>query len=394
MNAGSQYNERTRRLRESMRARGIDALICLKPESSFYLSGFNPIIYSHPVIAILPLEGEPVLLVHALRDDHARASAWVRTIRLYGAWSTKVTMGPNWPEALGSILAELGVDRATLGIEEDSLPLARMRQLQALAPAATFADASALIQKSRLIKGGQEIADARIAARIADVGMAAAIEALRARASEREVSIEAMAAMNQCWLKDFPDIEVCDFGSLEGGAQNGLWCWCLTGERVLINCDNPTTRKPVDGEIATVFIWTNCNGTHVENERSVAIGQLPPERMHGYESILKIRDRVRPLLRPGTPVAALFQEARAGYEAAGLLRYLPGRIGHGMGLGAHEAPSLDGKTDVVLEPGMMFTFEPNLRVPEWGGLQHSDTLLVTDSDVEFLTRTANGFIQG
>lgn len=393
MTTASPYGTRTQRLRDSMRARGIDALICLKPESSFYLSGFNPIIYSHPVIAILPLEGEPVLLVHALRDDHARASAWVKTIRLYGAWSTKITMGPNWQEALGSILAELGVDRGTLGIEDDFLPLSRVRQLQALAPHATFADASALVQKARLIKDAQEIADARIAAKIADAGMAAAIEALRARASEREVSIDAMAAMNQCWLKDFPDIEVCDFGSLEGGAQNGLWCWCLTGERVLINCDNPTLRKPAEGEIATVFIWTNCNGTHAENERSVAVGQLPPERLHGYESILKIRERVRPLLRPGTPVAALFEEARAGYEAQGLLRYLPGRIGHGMGLGAHEAPSLDGKTDVVLEPGMLFTFEPNLRVPEWGGLQHSDTLLVTDTDVEFLTRTPNDFIQ-
>jgi Xaa-Pro dipeptidase len=108
---------------------------------------------------------------------------------------------------------------------------------------------------------------------------------------------------------------------------------------------------------------------------------------------LNIRERVRPLLRPGTPVADLFEEARAGYEAQGLLRYLPGRIGHGLGLGAHEAPSLDSKANIVLEPGMLFTFEPNLRVPEWGGLQHSDTLLVTENEVEFLTRTPNGFLQ-
>jgi Xaa-Pro dipeptidase len=393
MNASNPEASRLQRLRDGMRLRGMDALICLKPESSFYLSGFNPIIYSHPVIAILPREGEPTLLVHALRDDHARLSAWVKQIRLYGAWSTKVTMGLHWLDALGAILAELGVAGGTLGIEEDFLPVTRVRQLQTLAPQARFADCSGLLQEVRSIKDATEIADARIAARLADTGMNAAIEALRGGANEREVSIAAMGVMNRLWLTDYPGIEVCDFGSLEGGVQNGLWCWCLTGERVLINSDNPTLRKPAQGEIATVFIWTNCNGIHVENERAVAIGALPAERKHGFDSILKIRERVKPLLCPGTPVADLFKAARAGYQEQGLLRYLPGRIGHGMGLGAHESPSIDAKSDVVLAPGMMFTFEPNLRVPEWGGLQHSDTLLVTENDVEFLTRTPNGFIQ-
>jgi len=97
--------ERIARLREGMRARGIDVLVCLKPQSSFYLSGFNPIIYSHPVVAVLPMRGDPVLLVHALRDDHARQSAWVHDVRLFGAWSTKRTMGPDWLAALRALSA-------------------------------------------------------------------------------------------------------------------------------------------------------------------------------------------------------------------------------------------------------------------------------------------------
>ena len=72
-------------------------------------------------------------------------------------------MGPNWQEALGSILAELGVDRGTLGIEDDFLPLSRVRQLQALAPHATFADASALVQKARLIKDAEPGSDHQLA---------------------------------------------------------------------------------------------------------------------------------------------------------------------------------------------------------------------------------------
>jgi Xaa-Pro dipeptidase len=42
---------------------------------------------------------------------------------------------------------------------------------------------------------------------------------------------------------------------------------------------------------------------------------------------------------------------------------------------------------------MVLTFEPNLRIPPWGGLQHSDTVLITEDGNEFLTTTENGFIQ-
>ncbi|MDR3531218.1 MAG: Xaa-Pro peptidase family protein [Rhodopila sp.] len=384
---------RVARLRRMMDEHDLDALICFKPENSFYLTGFNPIIYSHPVIAILPREGEPVMLCHALRDDHARASTWVKEIRLYGTWSTKVTMGPNWLEALGVILRERGLEAGRLGVEEDFLPVRRMAEVRSVAPTARFADASDILFEARLIKDAGEIAMARIAADLADTGMAAAIDVLGQGGSERHVSVAAMAAMNRHWLDAYPDVEVCDFGTLEGGAQNGLWAWCLTGERVLINCDNPTLRRPAAGEIAMVMIWTNANGMHAENERSVAIGPLPDERKRAYEAILGIREEVKPLLKTGVPVAEVFAKARDGYEKRGYLRNLPGRIGHGIGLGAHEHLSLDGRSKTVLAAGMMLSFEPNLRLPEWGGLQHSDTVVITAGEPEFLTRSPNGYLQ-
>jgi Xaa-Pro dipeptidase len=384
---------RIARLQAGMHTHGVDAMVCLKPENTFYLSGFNPIIYSHPVVAILPAVGEPVILVHALRDDHARASAWPRDIRLYGAWSTKKTMGPNWLAALHEILAERGLASGTLGIEADWLPLARMEQIRTTLPQARFEDVSPLIEHTRLVKDAHEIADARIAAQLADIGMDAALAALRRRASEREVAIEAQAAMNRAWLEQYPGIEVCDFGSLEGGAHNGLWCWCLTGERVSINTDNPSLRVPADGEIAVVFIWANCNGMHAENERAVAIGALPPPRQAAFDAVLEIRSHAVEMLRPCVRCADVYARAREAYARLGYERYLPGRIGHGLGLGAHEHPSLDPRSDVVLQPGMLVTFEPNLRIPEWGGLQHSDSVLITDTGCEFLTHTERGLLQ-
>ncbi|MBB2197101.1 MAG: Xaa-Pro peptidase family protein [Gluconacetobacter sp.] len=386
-------HSRIARMKAAMARQGIDVLICFKPENSFLLTGFNPIIYSHPVVAILPLDGEPALLVHALRDDHGRSESFVSDIRLYGAWSTKVTMGPTWMDGLRAILAEKTLDRARIGIEEDHMPVARYRVMTDLLPDATLTGASALIDRVRLVKDHDEIVNARLAAALADEGMRAAVDALAERRSEREVATLSMAAMNRAWCA-MPDIEAADFGTLEGGVQNGLWTWALYGDRMFRNCDNPTLRLPAEGEAASIFIWAVANGIHAEIERTVAIGPLPDANRRAIDTILEIRAAQAPLMRPGTALAELFHLTRRMLEAAGYAANIPGRIGHTIGLGAHEHTSLDGRTDVVLEEGMLFTLEPNLRVPAHGvATQISDTILITSAGHEYLTRYRGGYLE-
>ena len=393
MTAPRPLPSRVRRLQTEMASRGIAASIIFKPENSFYLTGFNPIIYSHPVIAIVPAEGEPLMLVHALRDDHGRASAFVSDIRLYGAWSTKVTMGLNWLDALAEILGELGVTQSTLGIEEGFMTLERFAQIKTKLPAASFRDMSHGLDKIRLIKDPDEIANARIAAAIADHGMDAAIATVSENSSERDIAITAMAAMNHYWADTYPDVEVCDFGSLEGGAQNGLWTWALAGDRMFFNCDNPTQRKPKRGEAVSIFIWAIANGIHAENERTVAVGPVSDAQRRAIDTILDIRAKLTPMLKPGTRYADLFLTTKRELELAGYPNNIPGRIGHGIGLGAHEHSSLDVHSELVLEPGMLFTLEPNLRVPGSCSTQISDTILITDTGSEFLTRSLGGYIE-
>jgi Xaa-Pro dipeptidase len=371
----------------------MDAVICLKPQNTFYLSGFNPIIYSHPVVVVLPVDGEPVLLVHALRDDHARASSWIGDVRLFGAWSTKRTMGPDWLRALETILAERALLSGRVGVEFDFLPVGVAAELQRRLAGARFEDASGLLMHARSVKDGDEIRRIRWSASLADRGMEVALAAVAARRSEREISVAAMTAMNQAWVARFPDAEVADFGSAEGGVMNGLWCYCLIGERILLNCDAPTPRIPRDGDLVLIVIWTVLDGMHAENERTVAVGELGFEQRRMYDAVLRIREEAVSALRPGTTCAQVYGAAREIYERLGYGAYLPGRIGHGLGLGPHEHPSLAPTDPTPLEPGMVVTFEPNLRIPGVGGVQHSDTVLITDGGYEFLTDLRRGFIR-
>ncbi len=171
------------------------------------------------------------------------------------------------------------------------------------------------------------------------------------------------------------------------------WFWALYGPRTFLSCDNPTQRRPLPGETASLLSWTVANGIHAEIERTVAIGPLPEISKRALDAILEIREEVDKLIKPGTPWRDLFEKARERLESLGYGAHALGRIGHSIGLGAHERASIDAKSRLVLEPGMIVTLEPHLRIPGICQTQISDTILITDTDREYLTRATGGYLQ-
>ena len=294
---------------------------------------------------------------------------------------------------LADLAAEHGVSAGRIGIEGEFLPVNFSQRLAGSLPAASFADSGQAVMRARYVKDTVELSAMRAACAIADAGMAAAIDAVANRGSEVAVASTAMAAMQHEWRTRHPDRAVMDFGNLEGGVFNALWAYSLVGDRVPMNSAPPTTRRPVNGEIQWTVIWVAADGMHAENERSVAVGPIDDERRTAFEAVLEIRDEILPHLRPGVSCAEAYEVARQGYVRRGYGDYLPGRIGHGLGLGPHEQPSLGPHDDLVFEPGMVFTIEPNLRIPSFGGLQHSDSLVITETGHELLTTTRRDLIQ-
>ena len=68
---------------------------------------------------------------------------------------------------------------------------------------------------------------------------------------------------------------------------------------------------------------------------------------------------------------------------------MPHALGHGIGLDAHEAPSLSSRADNdwVLEPGMILTIEPGLYHPVHGGCRVENDILITENGPEVLTNS-------
>lgn len=84
----------------------------------------------------------------------------------------------------------------------------------------------------------------------------------------------------------------------------------------------------------------------------------------------------------GVDIAARDVIAGAGYGEA-----FTHRVGHGIGIKAHESPYLNkGNVNVTLKAGMTFTSEPGIYLVGKFGVRHEDILLVREEgEPELLT---------
>jgi len=95
-------------------------------------------------------------------------------------------------------------------------------------------------------------------------------------------------------------------------------------------------------------------------------------------------------VQPGIPCEAIDTAARAVLEKAGLgpdyrLPGLPHRTGHGIGLSIHEPAYLVRGDRTPLVPGMCFSNEPMIVVPDRFGIRLEDHFHVTDTGAAWFT---------
>lgn len=377
------YREKVAKMQSAMRQMNIDGIICFKPQNTFYLSGFNPILYSHPVVVVVPAEGAPVLLVHSLRARHSADEAAIDDIRLFGMWANQKPIANDPYDAISIIINDLKLKGKAIGYEGDFISLSQFDKLKTITDAVKMTDVSDFLKRSRNIKDEYEIDLLRLSSYLTNIGMEAVLANIRK--SEAEASISAEIAMREAWAKELSAFEISSFGNTEGGIVTALWCYSNSGYRVPYGCECPGNRVPKEGEVCLPVCWAAMDGYHAENERTVMIGKIPENYEKAYDAMLKGRENVFKMMKAGVTAGAAYDAGVSAYIEAGFSDFLPGRIGHGLGLSLHEFPSLSKNNSLVLEEGMVVTVEPGLVFAGWGSTRHSDTVVVRKDGVEILT---------
>lgn len=379
---------RIEKFQQTMRQNSLDVVFIARPENVFYFSGFNPIIYSHAAYVLID-KNCARLLIPCIRNDHAKKEGCLDEVLLYGKWGANKSLAMDPFDAITIIV---GKEPKRVGIEGDYASINWVSRLKEALCITELADISKDVAMQKIIKDFYEIDCIRKSAKLVDCGISKAIETLDAGKSEAEACTEAQYAMRRLWQKSYSDYEISGFGSSQSAQIDSLVVWCMANERISYGCDCPNSHIPKQGDLVLPMSWARIDGYACENERTVMVGEVDALRNSAYEAMLRARASMFSILRPGATFEALYIAAMKEFEDAGFGKILPGRCGHGIGLSSHEFPSLAKGNEITLKPGMVFTVEPGLMDKDWGGVRHSDTVLVTENGYELLTNYQNGRI--
>jgi len=352
--------ERVARLTSLLEKRGLTHMVFAPGASFRYLTELAAHQSERLALLGLDRDGKTALLLPQLEASGA-ASVNAGSICVY-----EDAAGPR--AAVQEFAHSLGIrEDSRVGVETGQMRLFEADYLRELG--CDLIPGDDVVMALRVCKDEGEIRLLRAAARIVDDALASTIPLLRVGMSELEAAAELEYQMRKMGSAGVP------FGTIVG-----------SGPRGALPHGGPTDRKIQQGELVVLDYGATRSGYAADTTRTIAFGEPEAEARRVYEVVKKAQAAAVAAVGPGMGVADVDRIARDMIAEAGYGEYFTHRTGHGLGLAVHEYPSIVQGSDVTLLPGMVFTIEPGVYLPERFGVRIEDDVLVTENGATILTQ--------
>jgi len=150
--------------------------------------------------------------------------------------------------------------------------------------------------------------------------------------------------------------------------------------------------QPVLFDFGAVYKSYHCDITRnfikyrsVSKTRKKETGCSPDKYRKIYRIVQQAQRKAIQAIKPGVRICDIDHISRSYITDKGFGENFGHSLGHGVGLEVHEAPAIADKNTKQLKPGMVFTVEPGIYIPGWGGVRIEDMVLVTEKGCEVLT---------
>jgi Xaa-Pro dipeptidase len=148
---------------------------------------------------------------------------------------------------------------------------------------------------------------------------------------------------------------------------------------------SPSDRKIRQGDLVVVDWGAAVDGYVSDLTRTLAVGEVDAEYRKIHQIVLEANAAGRAAGKPGMPCANVDIATRTVIEKSGYGEYFTHRTGHGIGMEGHEEPYMRGGNMQLLEPGMAYTVEPGIYLPERNGVRIEDNVVITEHGAECLS---------
>lgn len=276
-----------------------------------------------------------------------------------------------------------GLERVWLDLEKDSFKSQPghggvfARELREEYPEVRISNVYSSITSLRVIKGAEEIEEIRKA--ISNTGEAILRLWAKARPGMKEYELEAEYnySLKKNGVKElaFPTI-------------------CAAGKQATVLHYEDNDQATKDGELVLLDLGAAHNHYCADISRTFPVNGRFTERQKEIYGIVRLAmDNVFNAIKPGIPFQRLNEITRETFavelkriglieDASEVSKYYFHGVSHHLGLDVHDV----GSREIPLKPGMVFTVEPGLYIPEEGiGIRIEDDVLVTEEGMENLS---------
>ena len=365
------HTKRLEALRHLQKANSIDCVVLMPGANLRYFTGLTTHLSERPAMALVPAQGAIAVLLPELEVPGARAQLPEDT-RLFAYFDEE-----GHEHVFHQVAEALGLDGKRIGVEYLAMRLLEFRRLQQAAPGCQWMATEPWMPALRMRKDDTEIASMRCAIEIAEKAMLRLLDegAIRPGRTELEVAAELRIALLR-----------------EGGQGEAFSPIVVAGPNSASPHAGPSDRPMAKGDLVTIDWGTQVDGYRSDITRTFVLGAPTAEMVQMHDAVLAANQSGRLTVRPKMAAQEIDRAARRSITLAGFGEYFIHRTGHGLGLETHEPPYMVEGNLELLEPGMTFTVEPGVYVPDVGGVRIEDNVVVTEDGSETLTTLSRDLI--
>jgi len=351
------------RLNASLRTSGLDAVILNPGPTLTHLTGLRFHLMERPVVLLFAKDQDPAIVLPELELQKVASLPYKLQVFAYPENPSE------WDNAFRKAAQALSLEGKRIGVDPRQLRLLEFRHVKAGAPEADYPDASDVLSSLRLRKEKAEVDSMRRAVQIAQDALEATIPSIKIDMTEKELSSELVMQL----LKHGSDSEM-PFAPIVSGGPNSANPHA-----------SPTERKLQAGDLLVIDWGATYDGYISDLTRTFAVGEVDEEYEKIHEIVQEANAAGRLAAQPGIPCANVDKAARDVIEKSGYGVYFTHRTGHGIGMEGHEEPYMRSDNMQLLEPGMAFTVEPGIYLPNRNGVRIEDNVVITETGADVLS---------
>ena len=370
-----EYPLRWQKVQQVLADQNLDMILAYADDRATYGAAYGRYFADLPVhfenvLVMFAKDRDPVLLVGPETDGYARLKSTIRDIRVLAEFSAEDEDYPfSTITPLKEVVNDLVGKAKRVGLAAKvHMSAALYEAICAALPESEFVSVDKPLEENRGIKTPAEIEVIRYAYKIADIGMQAAINAVRPGVTEREVAAEAEYAMRKAGCEGY-----------------GIDPMVASGENTDHIIARTSMRVIQENDVVCITLAPRYEGYHGACARTILVGKQDEKFMAALNASIRAQQTCAANLIAGNLGADVEQMGRDVMEAAGYGKNFMYSGLHSVGVIEFEPPILGPSSKTVIQDNMVISVDIPLYEADIRGFRTESGYLIKDGKAEILT---------